>query len=146
MAEQHLTVVMKDSSSSRDQASTTAGRSTKALTDRLLRLIDGYINKREGRNRLENTLYMLKTQRLRHTTNAGTFLQHGGLDGLLQLSRKLQLTLEGDCKLLAAIWGTVANLCALNEQIQAKVYKDHVMFCYQVYFHSYRYCNLLWLI
>lgn len=97
------------------------GKSTRALTERLSGLVEDYVSKKEGRGKLESTLRHLKSKRLRHTASAETFLQHGGLESLLKLSRRLHLESEGDCKLATSIWGTIANLCALNKDIQLVV-------------------------
>ena len=103
----------------------TAAKSTKALTERLVLLVEGYVSKKEGRGRLENALNQLKCKRLRHPSSADTFMQHGGLESLFKLTRRLHLESEGDCKLATAIWGTIANLCALSKEAQLLVSEKH---------------------
>lgn len=91
-------------------------KTMKKHTENLMKLVQSYRERGYGREELEATLYHLKSKRLRHPTNASAFLRHGGLDALLQLTRCLQQAREEDRPLLALLWGTAGNLCALDER------------------------------
>lgn len=104
-------------------ATTFASKSLRTLAYRIAQLSETHL-KRGGRGscgELEKTLHHLKSSRLRSTESARVFRESGGLDALLQVSSKLQPAREVDCKTLALLWGTVANLCALDEASRVKV-------------------------
>ena len=92
-------------------------RSVKSLTERFSRLVGSG----ERRGELEKTLFHLKSERLRNAASAKTFVEHGGLQASLALSRKLAPETKSDAKLLALLWGTMANLCSLDRQARIKV-------------------------
>lgn len=100
------------------QSSTTI----KAQTEKLVGMTSGYVQKREERDKLESFLFHLKSQRLRNPANSLAFYHNGGVDSLLQLSRSLQRDSDEESALLGLVWGTLANLCAFNEEIQHKVH------------------------
>ena len=92
-------------------------RSVKNLTERFSRLVSS----ESRRSELEKTLFHLKSERLRNTASAKTFAEHGGLQASMALSRKLAPATKSDAKLLALLWGTMANLCSLDRQARSKV-------------------------
>ena len=99
-----------------------ASKTIKSLTEKLVHLADSYMKGSEKRSKVEKSLFYLKSQRLRNPASASAFLHHGGVHSLLQLSRNLNHEKEDERKLLALLWGTIANLCALDKCTQAKVH------------------------
>ena len=92
-------------------------RSVKSLTERFSRLVSSG----SRRSELEKTLFHLKSERLRNTASTKIFVEHGGLQASVALSRKLVTATKSDAKLLALLWGTMANLCSLDRQARSKV-------------------------
>lgn len=92
-------------------------RSVKSLTERFSRLVSSGSRRKE----LEKTLFHLKSERLRNTANAKVFVEHGGLQASVALSRRLRPADKSDAKLLALLWGTMANVCSLDRQARSKV-------------------------
>ena len=98
-----------------------SSRTIKAQAVKLIDMTERYVLKRENRSKLENFVFHLKSQRLRNSASSLAFYHNGGVDSLLQLSRSLQKNNEEVSTLLGLVWGTLANLCALDERIQQKV-------------------------
>lgn len=100
-----------------------SSKSLRTLTDKLFQLSESRFKGTAHGNGgdLERTLRHLKGSRLRSPESARVFRENGGLETLLQISSKLHPAREGDCKTLALLWGTVANLCALDEESRVKV-------------------------
>ena len=93
----------------------------KAQTEKFVDMTTNYVLKQENKSQLERSLFDLKSQRLRNPASSLIFSRNGGVDSLLQLSRSLQKNDEGDCSLLGLVWGTLANLCAFDEETRRKV-------------------------
>ena len=93
----------------------------KAQTEKLVDMTSRYSLKQENRSKLEKCLFHLKTQRLRNPASSLEFYQNKGVDTLLQLSCTLHKDSNEESTLLGLVWGTLANLCALDDEIKQKV-------------------------
>ena len=100
-----------------------SSKSLRALTHKLIQLSESRSkgSAHGSGGELEGTLHHLKSSRLRSSESARVFRENGGLEALLQISSKLHPARESDCKTLAVLWGTVANLCALDNESRSKV-------------------------
>ena len=125
-----------------------SSRSMKEQTVKLIDMAAKYVMKREDKCKLEILVFHLKSQRLRNSANSATFYRNGGVDSLLQLSRSLQKNVEEDSSLLSLVWGTLANVCALDKRTHQKVscHGDNIMVwvgcCQMEYTCAYRACAL----
>ena len=97
-----------------------ANQSLAELTEKLVKC--GKEERSENlTSRTRDIIYVLKAQKLRHSSNAHAFYGHGGVEALLVLL-SLCASCEGrDRGLLLA---TLANLCALHKGCRSKVCKQ----------------------
>ena len=98
-----------------------ASQSLRTLTSRLVQLCGSESKSGASNCELERVLHHLKSSRLRSQESAQVFRENGGLEALLNFSSKLQPILDKDCKTLTLIWGTLANVCALENVSRDKV-------------------------
>ena len=102
-------------------ATSLASKSLRTLTSRLVQLCDSHSKRGASNCELERTVHHLKSSRLRSQESARVFRENSGLEALLNISSKLQPIVDNDCKTLTLIWGTLANVCALEEITRDKV-------------------------
>ena len=106
------------------------------LTIRAVQLCESYSRRGAvvSNGDIERTLHHLKSSRLRSQQSAGVFRENGGIEALLNISGKLQPGVDSDCKTLTIVWGTLANLCALEEQCRDKA-RDYMYLHEGTYVH-----------
>ena len=108
-------------SGSHTGTSSLASKSLRSLISKLVQLCDSQSSKDASNRELEWILHHLKSSRVRSQESARVFRENGGIEALLNISSKLQPIPDNHCKTLALIWGTLANVCALEDASRDKV-------------------------
>lgn len=120
MAEQTRPKQRKETASLSPRLQNYANQTLAELTEKLVKC--GKEEKNQNlTSRTRDVVYVLKAQKLRHSSNAHAFYGHGGVEALLVL---LSLCAGCEGRDRGLLLATLANLCALHKGCRSKVCKQ----------------------